>query len=90
MRTESTGPSNSLIGRSSMDMQSCRSRYVVSGRIRSAKAVISLWKASHTTRKGILYCPSSRLSLSILRTSDVFIVEFQAMLAMKISKVSIG
>jgi len=37
-----------------------------------------------------LYSPSARLSFSILRTSDVFIVEFQAMLAMKIISVSIG
>ncbi len=28
----------------------------MSGRIRSAKAVISDWKVSHTTRNGILYC----------------------------------
>ncbi len=39
--------------------------------------------------KGILYSPFSSLSLSILRTSTVFIVEFHAMLAMKISSVSI-
>ncbi len=62
----------------------------MSGRIRSANAVVSEWKASATTRNGILYCPSSPLSLSILRTSLVFIVEFHAMLAMKMSKVSIG
>lgn len=54
MRTESTGPSNSEIGRSSIDIASCRSRYVVSGRIRSANAVISDWNASHTTMNGIL------------------------------------
>ena len=62
----------------------------MSGRIRSAKAVISDWKASQTTMKGILYSPLAlSLSLSILRTSTVFMVEFQAMLAMKIISVSI-
>ncbi len=35
-----------------------------------------------------MYSPSSVLSFSILRTSDVFMVEFQAMLAMKIISVS--
>ena len=63
---------------------------MVSGSTRSAKAVISDWKASQTTRKGILYSPSSRLSFSILRTSLVFMVEFHAMFAMKISRVSMG
>ncbi|MCY1364700.1 hypothetical protein D9M69_515160 [compost metagenome] len=62
--------------------------------MRSAKAVISDWKASQTTRNGILYSPlcspSVCLSFSILRTSAVFMVEFHAMFAMKISKVSIG
>ena len=94
MRTESTGPSNSEIGRSSIDITSCRSRYVVSGSTRSANAVISDWKASQTTRNGILYSPASFpsacLSFSMRRTSDVFIVEFHAMLAMKIISVSIG
>ena len=60
MRTESTGPSNSEIGRSSIDITSWRSRYVVSGSTRSANAVISDWNASQTTRNGILYSPSSR------------------------------
>src|SRR5215469_7230537 len=39
---------------------------------------------------GILYSPFSCLSASILRTSTVFIDEFHAMLAMKISRVSMG
>ena len=90
MRTESVGPSKSEIGRSRMDITSWRSRYVVSGSTRSAKAVVSDWNASQTTRNGILYSPSSRLSFSILRISDVFIVEFHAMFAMKSSSVSIG
>ena len=90
MRTESTGPSNSEIGRSSIDITSWRSRYVVSGSTRSANAVVSDWNASQTTRNGILYSPSSRLSFSILRTAGVFIVEFHAMFAMKISSVSSG
>ena len=90
MRTESVGPSNSEIGRSSMDITSWRSRYVVSGSTRSAKAVISDWKASHTTRKGMRNSPFSSRLLSCSRTSTVFMVEFQAMLAMKMSSVSMG
>ena len=62
----------------------------MSGNTKSANAVVSDWKASHTTKKGILYSPSSPLSTNILRTSDVFIDEFHAMLAMKSNKVSIG
>jgi len=81
-RTASMGPSNSEIGRSSIDITSCRSRYVVSGSTRSANAVVSDWNASQTTRNGILYSPSARLSFNMRRISDVCIVEFQAMLAM--------
>ena len=66
----------------------------MSGSTRSAKAVISDWNASQTTRNGILYSPASGpsacRSFNIRRTSTVFIVEFHAMLAMKISNVSIG
>ena len=62
----------------------------MSGRIRSANAVISDWNASHTTMNGILYSPFSCLSSSILRTSTVFIDEFHAMFAMKIISVSMG
>ena len=54
------------------------------------EAVISDWNASHTTRNGILYSPSLALVVEHLADLDVFIVEFQAMLAMKIISVSIG
>ncbi len=37
---------------------------------------------------GILYSPLSVLSFNIFRTSTVFMVEFQAILAMKMSRVS--
>ena len=60
----------------------------MSGSTRSAKATVSLLKASHTTRKGIMYSPCSSLRLSISRTAIVFMLLFQAMLAMKISSVS--
>ena len=60
----------------------------MSGNTRSANAVISDWKASQTIRNGILYSPFASRSLSILRTSTVFIDEFHAMLAMKIISVS--
>ena len=59
----------------------------MSGSTRSAKATISDWNASQTIRKGILYSSPS-FALSISRTVDVFIVEFHAMLAMKIINVS--
>ena len=60
----------------------------MSGSTRSAKATVSLWNASQTTRNGILNSPSSSLAFSISRTAMVFMVEFQAMLAMKIMSVS--
>ena len=60
----------------------------MSGSTRSAKATVSLWNASQTTMNGIMYSPASSLLLSISRTFDVFIVLFQAMLAMNIIKVS--
>ena len=60
------------------------------GQDRSANAVISEWKASRRPGTGSCIRRRSPLSLSIARTSDVFIVEFHAMLAMKISSVSIG
>ena len=60
----------------------------MSGSTRSAKATVSLWKASQTTRKGIRNSPSSSFAFSISRTAMVFMVEFQAMLAMKIISVS--
>ena len=58
--------------------------------MRSAKAVISDWKASQTAMKGMRYSPLSSLSLSMRRTSSTFMVEFHAMLAMKMRSVSIG
>jgi hypothetical protein len=62
---------------------------VVSGSTRSAKATVSDWKVSQTMMNGILYSPFSSLSTSISRTLSVFIDEFQAMLAMNRSSVSI-
>ena len=60
----------------------------MSGKIKSANAVISDSNASHTMMKGILYSPVSSLSFSMLRVSPVFIAEFHAILAMKINSVS--
>src|SRR4030067_411161 len=90
---ERRGPaaaSGSEIGRSSSEMVSWRSRYVVSGRIRSAKLVISEWKASITTRNGILCSPkfSGSLARSMSCTLAVFMVEFHAMLDMNRISVS--
>ena len=61
----------------------------MSGSTRSANATVSDWKASATIRNGILYSPLSSLSLSILRTPEVFMLEFQAMLAINRNSVSI-
>ena len=59
--------------------------------MRSANAVVSDSNASQTTRNGILYSPSLVACRSAsLRTADVFMVEFHAMLAMNRSSVSIG
>ena len=60
----------------------------MSGRTRSAKATVSLWNASQTTRNGISCSPSAFLRFSISRTATVFMVEFHAMFDMKISSVS--
>ena len=60
----------------------------MSGSTRSAKATISDWNASHTTRNGSWYSPVASFALSISRTAMVFMVEFHAMFAMKISSVS--
>ena len=62
----------------------------MSGSTRSAKSTVSEWNASTTTRKGSLYSPSSPRAVSISRTPAVFMLEFQAMLAMNSSSVSMG
>ena len=71
-----------------MPITSWRSKYVVSGSTKSAKATVSLWKASQTTTKGIMNSPCSSLRLSISRIAMVFMVLFQAILAMNMSSVS--
>ena len=62
----------------------------MSGRTRSAKFTVSEWNASTTTRNGILYSPDASFARSMSCTDPVFMVEFQAMLAMKRTSVSIG
>ena len=89
-RTESTGPRTRRIGRSSMLITSCRSRYVVSGGTRSANPDhLALEGVAHHQEGDAVLPPSPPRALSFSRTSMVFMVEFHAMFAMKISSVSI-
>jgi hypothetical protein len=62
----------------------------VSGSTRSAKATVSEWNASTTTRNGILYSPRSSFARNMSCTPCGFIDEFHAMLAMKRISVSIA